>query len=92
MTLKGEIETIIRDFAFAKKEGISGRTCDSKVWNDLIDQAISQILSAIKGRVPKEKFVNEANKSPKPDILNDNEVRREGFNEARNQFLNEVEG
>jgi hypothetical protein len=92
MTLKGEIETIIRDFAFAKKEGISGRTCDSKVWNDLIDQAISQILSAIKGRVPEKKPVRKENSQPLGMSESLDNIKNQGFNEARNQFLNEVEG
>jgi len=51
-----------------------------------IDQALSAIQKEIESLVPKEKVVIHENKSPKPDIINDCEVRREGYNQCRDDF------
>lgn len=47
-----------------------------------LSHALTRILELFDKCVPEELFVNEQNKSPSPDILNDCEVRREGWNNA----------
>ena len=89
MTLKGEIDLIIVE---AVNQNIEIQQQDKNAGKCLHCPAdVDKILSAIKGRVPEEKmidtYVEFGCEQP-----HDNYAKEKGFNEARNQFLNEVEG
>jgi hypothetical protein len=49
---------------------------------EMIDDALSSLRSLLIEGMPKKKFIIEQNKSPMSDIMNDCEVRREGYNRA----------
>jgi len=74
MTLKGEIVDILNTDYLTIKQ---------------CEEYAEQILSAIKGRVPKENLPPSGSLEDKYSYL---AGQRKGFNDCRNQFLNEVEG
>ena len=48
--------------------------------DSLFQQKLAEKKEELIQALPKEKFVIEENKSRKPNLINDYEVRREGFN------------
>lgn len=87
MTLKGEILGIQKGFRIRCQ---NAKDCNNEeLFKGLETQATLSILSAIKGRVPKENLPPSGSLEDKYSYL---AGQRKGFNDCRNQFLNEVEG